>query len=378
VLGLFFKIFGKVSNKAISKIIEINGRAGGEVTEETIQELLQIHRESGSFNEMIRTVGEMFESSDGEYSDAFKLFVQSYTMGMAFGTGSTLSTGMFNFAQKQQNNIPANEQVLAKQYVEELNETYLLALEVAVTPDAQTSTTGTNVSYTITKPISAPSYVTILAPTEITTNNLQDNLLFYENLLQQGVVNVRYANVEISVEQAISVLKTGDVEGFKKLFESSNEKSSNFDKATEVKRVGENKFGTVEVPIDKVQKIHGVPKKGKSLDYIDILMNDFKTNGYNLDLGPPIEGYTMSDGKVIIIDGHHRLAALEKLGETSIPIRIAPTISLDGLRLMLKIGEYSGFYPPSTYPKDFILPDFGPERNAEIDLEAQDFIKNNF
>ncbi|HLV91998.1 MAG TPA: hypothetical protein VKX34_02660 [Aequorivita sp.] len=268
--GLFFKIFGKVANKAISKIIEINGRAGGEVTEETVQALLHIHRESGSFDEMMTTVGEMFESSDGDYSDAFKLFVQSYTMGMAFGTGSTLSSGMFNFAQKQQNKIPANEQELAKQYVEELNETYLLALEVAVIPDAQTSTTGTNINYTVTEPISAPSYLTMSTPAETTTNNLKDNLLFYENLLQQGVVNVRYANVEISVEQAISVLKTGDVEGFKKLFESDYKKSGKFEIEKVVKenisKIGSYDAGLIRRYIQHIEQVTGRALHPKQID----------------------------------------------------------------------------------------------------------------
>ena len=36
--------------------------------------------------------------------------------------------------------------------------------------------------------------------------------------------------------------------------------------------------------------------------------------------------------------GHHRLAALESLGETNIPIRIHPEIDDAGLRLQLKIG----------------------------------------
>jgi hypothetical protein len=145
-----------------------------------------------------------------------------------------------------------------------------------------------------------------------------------------------------------------------------------------VKRVGVNKFGTTEVAVSKVQKIHGVPKKGTPPNHVDDLANDFKTNGYNLESGPPIEGYTMPDGQVIIIDGHHRLAALEKLGETNIPIRIHSQISEDGLRLYLKIGEYSGFYPPSRYPSSFKIPDLGAQLNNSIDAEALVFVNNNF
>ena len=145
-----------------------------------------------------------------------------------------------------------------------------------------------------------------------------------------------------------------------------------------VKRVGLNRFGTTEVAINKVQKLHGVPKKGTPPNHIENLANDFKKNGYNLESGPPIEGYTMPDGQIIIIDGHHRLAALELLGETNIPIRIHPQLADEGLRKMLKIGEYSGFYPLSKYPSNFHVPDFGSSLNHEIDTEALKFVQENF
>ncbi len=160
------------------------------------------------------------------------------------------------------------------------------------------------------------------------------------------------------------------------LVESSLEKTNGI--IPVVKRVGVNKFGTTEVSINRVQKLHGVPKKGTPPNHIDDLMKDFKSNGYNLESGPPIEGFTMPDGQIIIIDGHHRLAALERLGETNIPIRIHPEISDEGLRKMLKIGEYSGFYPPSKYPSNFEIPDFGKSLNLDIDMEAEKFVQENF
>jgi len=150
------------------------------------------------------------------------------------------------------------------------------------------------------------------------------------------------------------------------------------DAVGEIRRFGKNIFKTTDVELSKIQKIHAAPKKGKPSNFIDDLADDIKTNGYDLDSGPPIEGYTMPDGKIIIIDGHHRLAALEKLGETNIPIRIHDFIADEGLRKLLKIGEYSGFYPPSAYPKGFQVPDFGTSLNGQIDGEALDFIQNNF
>lgn len=191
-------------------------------------------------------------------------------------------------------------------------------------------------------------------------------------------------------EKLEQLKKTEDVEALlkKDVAEWHEAKVKNIEKETiditkktdlpTIKRIGKNKYNTTDISIDEVQKIHGVPKKGTPPNHIDDLAKDFKNNGYNLEKGPPIEGYSMPDGKVIIIDGHHRLAALEKLGEKVIPIRIHSSISDEGLRLYLKIGEYSGFYPPSSYPKGFSIPNLGDDLNKSIDAEAFLFISNNF
>jgi hypothetical protein len=144
------------------------------------------------------------------------------------------------------------------------------------------------------------------------------------------------------------------------------------------KRYGNNIFDVTETPISKIQKIHAAPKKGKPQGYIEGLTAEFKNNGYDISNSPPIEGYLMPDGQVLIIDGHHRLAALEELGEKTIPIRITTKIRDEGLLLQLKIGEISGFYPPEKYPKGFKIPNLGLERNMEIEREARIFLNKNF
>ena len=99
-----------------------------------------------------------------------------------------------------------------------------------------------------------------------------------------------------------------------------------------------------------------------------------------MEIGPPIEGVRMPDGKILIFDGHHRLAALELAKETKIPIRVRDYTEIpeEGMRLMLKIGEKSGFYPPSKYPPSYKIPDLGPTDNWSIDYEAEQFLKDSF
>jgi len=187
------------------------------------------------------------------------------------------------------------------------------------------------------------------------------NMRAYLQRLKAEANARQLTNLEKSVDEALELMKRATKTG-----------------ELLVKRIGINKFATVEISIENVQRIHGVPKKGTPLGNIENLANDFKTNGYNLEIGPPIEGYAMPDGKILIIDGHHRLAALEQIGETSIPIRIQKEMTPESLRLNLKIGEYSGFYPPLKYPTGFKVPDLGKEANMSIDADALRFVSTMF
>lgn len=132
--------------------------------------------------------------------------------------------------------------------------------------------------------------------------------------------------------------------------------------------------------MSNIRKLHDAPKKNKPTNFIDNLANDIRANGYDLSAGPPIEGIQMSDGQILIFDGHHRLAAMEQLGESTIPIRISDYTEIPehGMRLMLKIGEESGFYLPSQYPSGYTIPDLGTSANIEIDLQAVKFLEDNF
>lgn len=146
-----------------------------------------------------------------------------------------------------------------------------------------------------------------------------------------------------------------------------------------VKRLGKYQFGVIEVPIGQIQRLQPTPKKGKPENYIADMANQMKLNGYDLSESP-IEGVEIPGGKIIVFDGHHRLEAFIIIGEKTIPVRVTSYIYIDeaGLRLMLKVGEFSGLFLPKDYPVGFSAPDFGADRNKEIDDQARRFLNEKF
>ncbi len=87
-----------------------------------------------------------------------------------------------------------------------------------------------------------------------------------------------------------------------------------------------------DVPLDKITPLHPVPRPGMPANHIDNLANNIKANGYDVDQAIPI--VRMPDGKLISFGGHHRVAAMRQLGETTIPGRITDWNSLSkGARL---------------------------------------------
>jgi len=48
------------------------------------------------------------------------------------------------------------------------------------------------------------------------------------------------------------------------------------------------------------------------------------------------------------------------------------------MRLMLKIGEETGMYLPSQYPLGFEIPNLGAMENFTIDIQAKQFVNDNF
>jgi ParB-like chromosome segregation protein Spo0J len=61
-------------------------------------------------------------------------------------------------------------------------------------------------------------------------------------------------------------------------------------------------------------------------NYIQHLASSIQANGY--DLGRAIPVARMPDGRLVLLGGHHRAAAMGQLGETTIPARVVDWNSL--------------------------------------------------
>lgn len=93
-----------------------------------------------------------------------------------------------------------------------------------------------------------------------------------------------------------------------------------------VRRVGIPRQGVVEVGLADLTPLHPVPRPGVSPTYIPDLANTIRTNGYELSRAIPVA--RMPDGRLVQLGGHHGAAAMELLGETTIPARIVDWDSL--------------------------------------------------
>ncbi|MBC9130411.1 ParB N-terminal domain-containing protein, partial [Frischella sp. Ac13] len=71
------------------------------------------------------------------------------------------------------------------------------------------------------------------------------------------------------------------------------------------------------------------------------LVRDMKANGF--DTTQPID-VAIVNGKMIIIDGHHRAAAAVKAGIKDIPIRINKVTEAQGNQLLLEAAEARSRY----------------------------------
>ncbi|MGR2855595.1 hypothetical protein FY046_06005 [Erwinia sp. 1181_3] len=66
------------------------------------------------------------------------------------------------------------------------------------------------------------------------------------------------------------------------------------------------------------------------------LVKDMKTNGF--DVNEPIDA-AIVNGKVIIIDGHHRAEAAAKAGIKDVPVRIHDVTTEQGDQLLREAAE---------------------------------------
>lgn len=87
-------------------------------------------------------------------------------------------------------------------------------------------------------------------------------------------------------------------------------------------RDGKNYFGEGihEVGLDWILPLHQVPRPELPPDHLEKLQEKLRTEGY--DLNQPVPLLIMPDGKIYSAGGHHRIEAMKRLGESSIPSRV--------------------------------------------------------
>jgi hypothetical protein len=95
--------------------------------------------------------------------------------------------------------------------------------------------------------------------------------------------------------------------------------------------------------------------------YIESLAKSILEHGY--DVTRPISATRLPNGDLIVTGGHHRLAAMQLLGETTVPVRIYDAATTDPVFLskMLGIGKITGRYI-STYQ-----PTLTADQQAEVE-----------
>jgi len=107
-------------------------------------------------------------------------------------------------------------------------------------------------------------------------------------------------------------------------------------------RIAYSSYRTELVPIDRLEKI-----RSNTLDPnvdIDALAQDIAQRG---QMEPLVVIYGTDSNKVVLAEGHHRLAALERLGFDSVPVRVLRRKDLNELEpYARRVPGYKGGRPP--------------------------------
>lgn len=116
---------------------------------------------------------------------------------------------------------------------------------------------------------------------------------------------------------------------------------------SKVKRVGSYTEHVKPTRVSELTRAHGAPKLGQEAD---ILKHEttFSTIGY--DLSKPIPVIELPDGTLLLADGHHRLKAMENLGQVVDPVdklsiyEAKQLYGEDGVATLVEVAKLSGNY----------------------------------
>ena len=144
---------------------------------------------------------------------------------------------------------------------------------------------------------------------------------------------------------------------------------------SKVKRIGSYTDNVTPTKVSELTRAHGAPKLGQEGDIL-LHQNTFSTTGY--DLSQPIPVVELPDGTALMIDGHHRLKALENLEQVVVPVQrfnLQDAISAfteDEIAVLVEVSKLSGNYT-GTFKVDL-----GAIENIRIKTLAEFFMDDFF
>lgn len=106
-----------------------------------------------------------------------------------------------------------------------------------------------------------------------------------------------------------------------------------------------------ELNVNSLRPIHDVPRSGVPDGHIDGIMKDIQKNGY--DVTSPVSATRLPNGDLIITGGHHRLEAMKRLGESTVPVKVFDYSTTPPFQLakFIGIGRTTGKYVSKYLPE---------------------------
>jgi hypothetical protein len=139
----------------------------------------------------------------------------------------------------------------------------------------------------------------------------------------------------------------------------------------DIVRTGKMSPETREIEMSKLISLHDVPRKGVNPSNITNIRDKISKEGYNVEY--PVSATLLPNGDFMITGGHHRIAAMNMLGQNTTPTKVYHADKTDKVKLAYFIGiaRITGKYYHEWEPS---LSE--PER-SEVNKKLKDWKENN-
>ena len=143
-----------------------------------------------------------------------------------------------------------------------------------------------------------------------------------------------------------------------------------------IKRVGDYGEFIKEIEIARLNKLHDAPKTTKPPGFIEEMEKKLQKEGWNLD--EAIIVIDLPDGTLLVTNGHHRILAMENMGQKTIPVDILSVkdakllYGSEAFATLIEIGRQSGYY------KGTFKPDVSDGMLERARDKARMFLETNF